>query len=101
METNLLNRTLMNKGVYDNIAHFWFESVAMRSICMEESNSLKEFIAHPLKEECARNWAIATRIFESVETLVMQTMATEIEEAINNNPMLGIIAMLEAMKEMG
>lgn len=95
METNILNQTLMNKGVYDNIAGYWFESVAMRGICMEESNSLKEFINHPLKEECARNWAIATRCFESVETLVMQTMATEIEEMLNANPMLGIIAMME------
>ena len=95
METNLLNQTLMNKGVYDNIAGYWFESVAMRNICMEEANSLKEFVNHPLKEECARNWAIATRCFESVETLVMQTMATEVEEMLNENPMLGIIAMME------
>jgi len=95
METNVLNQLLMNKGVYDNIAGFWFESVAMREICMNESNSLKEFISHPLKEECARNWAIATRCFESVETLIMQTMATEVEEMLNANPMLGILAMME------
>ena len=91
----MLNQLLMNKGVYDNIAGFWFESVAMREICMNESNSLKEFISHPLKEECARNWAIATRCFESVETLIMQTMATEVEEMLNANPMLGILAMME------
>ena len=101
METNILNQTLMNKGVYDNIAGYWFESVAMRGICMEESNTLKDFINHPLKEECARNWAIATRCFESVESLIMETMATEIEEALNENPLLGIMAMLEAMKELG
>ena len=100
MKTNPLNETLMNNGVYDNIANFWFESIALREISMSESNTLKEFLNHPLKEEVARNWAIATRCFESVETLIMKTLSTEIEDMVNKNPIAGVLALLEVMKEM-
>ena len=92
--------TFVNIGLHDNVLPHWYEAQFHRDKAHKESRNLSELIRHPSKEETARHWIIATRDFNAMAIAVSKVLEAEIEDSFNNNPMMTLMAMLEAMSEM-
>jgi len=100
METGNLTTTLLEIGLYDNVLPHWFEAANHRDKANRETRNISELLAHPSKDKCAYHWAIASRDFIALEGVIMDTMKTELEEVMTDNPMMVIMAALEAMSEL-
>ena len=85
--------------MHDNVLPHWYEAQFHRDKAHKESRNLSELIRHPSKEETARHWVIATRDFVAIAQAVSNVLEAEIMDSFEDNPMMTMMAMLEAMSD--